>query len=242
MSIEIENLHFSYPNSTELFPDGLTFQIRRNCLTVLLGPNGCGKSTLLKLVCGIEKPISGNLQIDGNDLSEIPGRIRAQKVATVFQNQEYLPAFSVFEMTMLGRNPYLSRFGQVSGEDQDAVTDALKKMDLLHLADRSVTSLSGGERQRVAIAAALARKSDYLLLDEPTSAADPAHRISILRTLHSLHKGILLITHDITAVKQFSDSILMLKNGKIIADGLPADVLNKENIRRLYGEDAVMLL
>lgn len=239
--LEAHELFFRYGKNTPSLLKNLSFHLNPGEFVMLLGANGTGKSTLLGLLNGRLQPDSGMVALNGQDITSLPARERAKLIATVHQLPEELPEFTVRELVMLGRNPYLSRLGTPSEEDHKAVREALELLELLPLAERNVQQLSGGERQRVLLASALARKTPYLLLDEPTAAADPAHRISLLRTLKELpwKPGILAVTHDIAAAQAFADRYLLLHNG---SDLEAVDSLTGENICHLYGKDAVFFL
>ncbi len=236
--LEFRNVAFSY-GKEELLND-CSFTLEKGNFVMMLGANGAGKSTILNLGNGQLKPMRGAVLLDGKNVAEMPPLLRAKKIATVFQAYQHITDFTVEETVQMGRNPHRSRFGGLSQADREAVSNALELMTLTHLKGRLLRHLSGGERQRVMIAAALARKTDYLLLDEPTAAADPAYRISILRTLRELpwKPGILIATHDITAAEIFAEKILMLHRGKFLA----SEKMTVENIRTVYGNDATCLL
>lgn len=239
--LEAHELFFRYGKKSPSLLKDLSFHLNAGEFVMLLGANGTGKSTLLGLLNGRLQPDSGTVMLDGQDISRFPARDRAKLLATVHQLPEELPEFTVEELVMLGRNPYLSRIGSPSDGDHAAVREALELLELTSLAGRDVRQLSGGERQRVFLASALARKTPYLLLDEPTAAADPAHRISLLRILKELpwKPGILAVTHDIAAAQAFADRYLLLDNeGKL----KNAEKLSAENISHLYGKDAVFFL
>ncbi len=237
--LEFSNVSFAYPRRAPLIRD-FTFALKPGGFVMMLGANGSGKSTLLNLANGLLKPAAGDVMLHNRSLSGLPARLRAQKIATVFQaGSGSSPALTAEEIIRIGRNPYRSRFGAFGKEDEAAVSDAVERMDLSALKKRLFHELSGGERQRVMIAAALVRRSEYLLLDEPTSAADPALRIGIMRILRTLpwRPGVLIATHDLAAAELFADKILMLSDGTAEeAELTPAAV------RKIYGEDAVLLL
>ncbi len=239
--LEVHELFFRYSHKTPSLLENISFTLNTGELVMLLGANGTGKSTLLGLLNSHLPPDTGTVMLDGCNLSDIPARERAKQIATVHQLPDELPDFTVEEMVMLGRTPYLSRLGTPSPTDRAAVREMLTLLELTGLSCRDVRQLSGGERQRVMLAAALVRKTPYLLLDEPTAAADPAHRISLLKLLKTLpwNPGILLVTHDITAAQAFADRYLLLyPDGKLAA----AESLDGEKITRLYGKDAVFFL
>ena len=239
--LNVCDITFRYRKDMSPVLDRVSFSLTRGVFAVLLGANGSGKTTLLNLLTGCLTPESGNITLDGTAISALPARIRSKQLATAFQTQEELPDFTVRELVMLGRNPYLSRLGSPGENDLRSVADALTLLELTDLADRNIRHLSGGERQRVLLAAVLARKSPYLLLDEPTAAADPAYRVSIIRLLKNLpwKPGILTVTHDIAVARAFADRFLLLhSNGKLEN----TDTLTAENIGQLYGKDAAFFL
>ncbi len=236
--LEFRNVAFSY-GKEELLND-CTFTLKKGDFAMMLGANGAGKSTILNLANGQLRPGQGTVLLDGQNVAEMPPLLRAKKIATVFQSYHSMTDFSVEEVVQMGRNPHRSRFGGLSRTDREEIDRALDLMSLQFMRMRLLRHLSGGERQRVMIAAALARKTDYLLLDEPTAAADPAYRVSILRTLRDLpwKPGILIATHDITAAELFAEKILMLYRGSFLA----SEKMTAENIRTVYGNDATCLL
>lgn len=243
--LELDHVSFAYPGGKSLLRD-LSFTLEKGDFTLLLGGNGAGKSTILALAAGRFRPQSGRILLDGTAVSAVPPRLRSQKIATVFQQTDSAaaPDFTVYEMAMLGRDAFLPRFGAPSEADREAVKTALLRMELTALKDRAWHSLSGGERQRAALASALARKPDYLLLDEPTSAADPARRVEAMRLLSGLPErpGILIVTHDLALAKAFGKKILLLRDGALYKAGAPETVLTRENVCAVYGPDAAFFL
>jgi len=241
--IELKQVVFSYPGMPSVL-NGISFTLKPDDVTMLLGANGSGKSTLLGVTGGRLMPQSGTVQYRGAVIANLPPRFRATKIATVMQTPDPATDLTVYELAMIGRNPFLPRFGEPRKEDKDAVNAALALLKLTDLKNRRLSRLSGGERQRAAIASAVARQSEFLLLDEPTAAADPAYRAEIVQTLLALphHPGILMTTHDITAAKHWAKRVILLKNGLIFADGTPEQTLTGENVSAVYGPNAVFFL
>lgn len=240
MSLRIEQLVFAYDERGPVL-EGLQLAAGPGELLCLVGPNGSGKSTLLSLCAGLLAPTAGTLQWDGKALSEWPATERARHVAFLPQHLPEVAGHSVEQVVRLGRHPHLSHpWARLSAEDEAAVEDALSKTDALGLRQRPIDGLSGGERQRVFLAAALAQGGELLLLDEPTTALDLHHQIEGMRLLRRLSRGgrcVLCATHDLNLAAAVSDRVLLLREGRAVADGSPEEVLVEENLRELYGED-----
>jgi len=197
----------------------------------LLGPNGAGKTSLLRAMAGLVRLDAGAARpADGLDR-----RALARHVAYVPQEEFWEFEFPVREVVACGRYAYAgSLFGE-SAEDRDAVARALDAVGLAALADRPITELSGGERRRVIVARALAQGAPALLLDEPTTALDLLHRGAVLSVLRASPGAILFATHDFEAAASLADRVVVLQEGRIAADGAPADVLNEALLRDVFG-------
>lgn len=235
--IEVNNLHFGY-NGAEIL-QGVTFNLRVGEVVGVIGPNGSGKSTLLKLVSGLYSPWQGQVKIKGEPIEGYSRREIAQIIATVAQDVDRDFPFTVREIVAMGRSPYLGRFAIEGKGDKKVISDALERTDISHYGDRFPYQLSGGERQRMVIARALAQEPQVLLMDEPTSYLDLNHQIDINRLMLQLVKekglGVVYVTHDLNIAAECCDRVLMLKDGKIIAEGKPMDVISQENIKIVYG-------
>ena len=234
MRIETENLFFSYGEKKLLA--GISLKLEPGRFTVMLGPNGGGKSTLLKLLTGELRPDSGKVLLDGRPVGEYPGRERAKRLGVVLQTAPPALDFTVREYVLTGRSARMSPFSPASRADREAVRNALKLFQADHLADRPCNRLSGGERQRVMLAAAWAVEPEIFLLDEATSATDPAQTFAIMKILRETARSrtVFLITHDLILAGNFADRILLLKDGRIYADGSPETVMTQENLLAVY--------
>jgi iron complex transport system ATP-binding protein len=203
----------------------------------VIGPNGAGKSSLLRALAGLV-PTTGRLLVDGVELNRLSVRQRAQHVAYVAQEPVIPPDMTAFEYVLLGRWPYVGRFGQDSKADRDVVRQSMDRLGLDTFGDRLLGELSGGERQRVVLARALAQRAPVLLLDEPTSALDIGHQQQVLElvTEMRLHGELTVIAamHDLTLAGLYSDRLVMLDEGQIVADGAAGDVLTAERIGEVY--------
>jgi ABC-type cobalamin/Fe3+-siderophores transport system ATPase subunit len=247
-SMEIElacsKLGFSYQNAERCGDKTIaevSLDFAAGQFVALIGPNGAGKSTLLKLLMGLIEPNDGEVLLEQQTLSRFKRRAIAQRVALVPQDVSLGYAFSVREVVAMGRNPHLGYFQAESEQDRKLIQQALQKTDLLAMADRRVDQLSGGERQRVFIARALAQQTPILLMDEPTANLDLCHQLELLTLLRTLaQEGHLVITaiHDLALAARFCDRLVMLSQGKVVADGLPDEVLTEDSLRRYFSIDA----
>jgi len=235
---------FGYRRRTgeRFFIRDLSLTIPAGSLTGLLGPNGSGKTTLLKLLSGVLTPDSGAVTLWGRPLSDMPQRQIARRIATV--PQETHPAFdyTCLEMVLMGRHPHLGAFEFEGPKDFAIVQDAMRATGTSHLADRNYMTLSGGEKQRVVIAAALAQTSDILLLDEPTASLDLGYQLDVAELLRHLNRDrrvtMLLATHDVNLAASLCDTLILMRQGRILAHGPTADVLTASAIAALYDVDA----
>jgi iron complex transport system ATP-binding protein len=204
----------------------------------ILGPNGSGKSTLLKIMDGIIKPIEGEIIVGGKPLKDIKRSAFARHVAMVGQENHFRFSFSVIEVAIMGRFPHLRRLQFEGIKDLEIAFNALKATQTLHLADRSIHDLSEGEKQRVLIARSLAQEPRIILLDEPTSFLDLKFKREIFMLISSLCReknlSVALVSHDIDLAAQYCHRVMMLKNGRIYAEGTPDEVFTESNIGGVY--------
>ena len=234
--LQIEQLAFGYGDEPVL--ESLTLEVPPGAMVGLLGPNGSGKSTLLNLAAGVLRPRSGHIRLDGEDLSAMPARTRARRVAMVAQTASVPFAFTVREWVSLGRTPYLSTWSGEKGEDREAVEWAMAQAGVEALAGRLVGEISGGERQRAALAQALAQGPALLLLDEATAHLDVHHQMAILGLVRRLNQeqGLTVVAaiHDVNLAALWFDRLLLLHHHRILADGPPRDVLRAELLEQAF--------
>ncbi len=224
--------------------DNVSLCVQPGEVITVLGPNGAGKSTLMKVINGERQPDSGEVQLNGRN--DWPLNEQALMLGVLPQSSSLSFPFTVEEVVALGRIPCATDRTQ----NLKIVSSALKKVDGLHLKDRHYTTLSGGERQRVHMARVLAQIWDecplgqrYLLLDEPTSALDPAHQqLTLKMARHEADNGmgVLVILHDLNLAARYSDRIVILKEGAIAAQGLPAEVLTAETLHSVFDIDVTI--
>jgi iron complex transport system ATP-binding protein len=214
--------------------------LRGGELAVLVGPNGAGKTTLLRALAGLI-PADGAIELGGEPLASLKARERARRIAYLPQGHVFHWPMSVAAIVMLGREPHADPFSGNSAEDRAAVARALAITETEGFADRAVTTLSGGERARVALARALATQAPVLLADEPTASLDPRHQLVVMELLRqAAHAGsaILATTHDLTLAARFADRVIVMHQGRLVAEGLPGDALNAQRLADVFGVEA----
>ena len=236
VSLQVRQVYFSYLNGLVLH--NINLFIKTGEMVGLIGPNGSGKTTLVKLASGVLKPKQGEIRLDGSNLSQLSRKSIARSVAVVPQ-QFHIPfAFTVNEVVTLGRIPFLKAFAGESKADKQLVANALELVGITELEERRFDELSGGERQKVILAMALAQQPKLLLLDEPIVHLDIAHQIEILELIRRLNveRGLTVIgaMHDLNLAALYFDRLVLLKEGRVPADGTPAQVLTKARIKEVF--------
>lgn len=235
-------MNLSY-ESTHIF-SGLDVSIPDNKFTVIIGPNGCGKSTLLRMLCRLQKPNSGHVELDGDDIYSLPPKTLAKQIGLLPQRVHAPDGIRVKDLVSRGRYPYQKIFQQWSPEDEQAVCDAMQITDTEHLAERLIEELSGGQRQRVWIAMVLAQQTPILFLDEPTTYLDIAHQIDLLELCRDLnrHKNftIVAVLHELNQAFRYADHVILMNEGKIAAQGSPKEVVSSEMIKRVFNLDCLI--
>ncbi|MGW7363665.1 ABC transporter ATP-binding protein [Streptomyces sp. NPDC054841] len=214
-------------------------------VTVIVGPNACGKSTTLRALGRLLRPKGGAVLLDGTELARIPTKRIAQSIGLLPQSPVAPEAITVADLVSRGRQPHQAWWKQWSDEDERAVTDAMERTDVVALADRSVDELSGGQRQRVWIAMALAQETDLLLLDEPTTFLDIAHQVEVLDLMRRLNqergRTVVAVLHDLNQAARYADHLVAMKEGRIVAEGRPADIVTAELVHEVFGLASVVV-
>jgi iron complex transport system ATP-binding protein len=222
--------------------DDVSVTIERGSIVGMFGPNGSGKTTLLRILAGVLQPQSGSVTIDGRPIAQMSRRDLARRVAVVPQETHSTFDFSVIDMVLMGRYPHLGAFELEGADDQAIARDALVATGTSALEARPFGTLSGGEKQRVVIAAALAQAAEMLLLDEPTAALDLGYQLEITTLLRHLNaeRGttMLVSTHDLNLAAALCERVVLLKHGRVVAQGGTEATLTAQNIRLLYEVDA----
>ncbi|MEO8093941.1 MAG: ATP-binding cassette domain-containing protein [Pseudolysinimonas sp.] len=227
-----------------LLIDGVDCSVPAGSVSALVGPNGAGKSTLLRALAGVEAPAAGSVSFDGADLLALPRRQRARIAALVEQDAATETALTVTEVVALGRLPHQSLWRDDPSDAAAIVTAALATAGVTEFASREFGSLSGGERQRVMLAKALAQQPRLLLLDEPTNHLDIEAQLAVLALVADLAAGgttVLAALHDLGLAASYSDHVIVLRGGRVIAAGPTAETLTPTLIREVYGVDTTVL-
>ena len=223
--------------------DGVDVAAAPATVTALIGPNGAGKSTLLHVLAGILPPRSGRVLLGGDDLQDLPRRERARRIAFAEQESTIPPGLTALDIVLLGRLPYLGRFGSPSAADEELARQALAQTRTSHLSGRLFAQLSGGERQRVLLSRAIAQEPTVLLLDEPTNHLDVRAQLDALelaRELRDAGSTVIAAIHDLNLAAAYADHIVLLDRGQVVAAGAPAAVLTVPLISRVFEVDAAL--
>lgn len=232
--LELSHITKSYRKKPVLTDVSLT--LKGPALISVIGPNGAGKSTLLSAATQLIAPDAGEVRLDGRPVTDFSRRSLARRIAMLRQTTALSLRLTVRELVGFGRFPYSG--GHLTAHDREIVDGALGALSLTSYGDRFIDELSGGERQRALIAMVLAQDTDYILLDEPLNNLDMKHEVEIMRTLRTLvdvrRKTIVCVIHDINFASYYSDEIVALRGGRLIACGSVADVLTEELLEALY--------
>ena len=216
----------------------ISLQLKAGEMLGLIGPNGAGKSSLLKIIAGIVEPSAGELLVNGHALRRLPGLERARSIAYLAQAGTAHWPITVARVVALGRLPHLGSWRNASAEDLRVIEAALRRTDLLELSERPFPTLSGGEKARVLLARALAVEPNTLLADEPVAALDLSHQLEVMDLLrqHCNEGGaVLVVLHDLRLAAHYCDRLHLLYQGRTLATGTPASVINDANLAQAYG-------
>ena len=228
----------------QLIVKNLSVKIPDRKITTIIGSNGCGKSTLLKAITRIISQQSGNVVLDGKDISKENTKILAKKMAILPQSPESASGLTVGELVSYGRFPYQKGFGRLTKKDHDVIDWALEVTGTIDFKFRPVDALSGGQRQRVWIAMALAQETEIIFLDEPTTYLDLAHQLEVLELLQMLNieqeRTIVMVLHDLNQAARFADYLIALKDGQIVKAGDCEEVMTHDVLRKVFQIDALI--
>ena len=234
--IEIKNISAGYYGKPVL--KNINCTIKKGSFNGIIGRNGAGKSTLLKVLCGLLKPLAGEILLDSQNIYEIQKKTLSKKISFMPQSIETNFPFTVDEFIMLGRYPYMNIFKTPSAADYEVLSNVLRFTGSEEFSKRYINDLSGGEKQRVLIAQSIAQESDIAIFDEPTSHLDIGSQADILNLLKDLNekhgKTIIVTLHDLNTAGEFCDNLLLMEEGKIRKSGTPEEVLNYKDIEEVY--------
>ncbi len=225
MSITAENI--TWKVGKKIIVNNVSLSVPTGETVGLLGPNGCGKSSLLRILAGLRRPFSGTVTLDGQNIARIAKKQFACRVAFVEQHGMTESNMRVVDVVKLGRIPHHSPFSNWSRQDDDTVTAALQRVDMLSKSEQGWQSLSGGERQRVHIARAIAQSPTEILLDEPTNHLDIHHQLQLMKLVSELPVTSIVAIHDINHASMFCDALIVMQEGQIVAAGSPQAILTE---------------
>ncbi len=232
-----EALTLAYGKKT--IAESLNVTIPDGHFTAIIGPNGCGKSTLLRTLSRLMTPVHGHVYLDGEEIQRYASKEVARRVGLLAQNATTPGDISVQELVARGRYPHQPLFTRWRQEDEDAVQNAMKATGIVNLAGQSVDTLSGGQRQRAWIAMVLAQDTSIMLLDEPTTWLDISHQIDLLELLSELNRErgytLAAVLHDLNQACRYATHLIALRDGKIVAEGAPKEIVTPALIEAVYG-------
>jgi iron complex transport system ATP-binding protein len=241
--MDIKKLQFQYKSSGPIIRD-LSTSITAGKVTAIIGPNGSGKSTLLSLLAKNLQPTAGQIVLSGRDLQQLTHKELARQLAVVHQHNEAPMDLTVEKLVEFGRLPYRHLFSSETRDDLEAVAWALDCTQLTPMRNRKLVELSGGQRQRAWIAMALAQKTNMLFLDEPTTYLDIYYQIELLELVRSLNEQlgitIVMVLHDVNQAVRYSDEMKVMKQGQVVAEGEPKEIISSELMQLVYDVEAVI--
>lgn len=221
--------------------DDVTLAVRAGEVVAIIGENGAGKSTLMRAMAGYAKPSTGKVTVDGHDVLRMTSPARARAIGWLPQAMPLAWPVKVRDAVAIGRFAHGGLPGRLSAQDKAAVERAMIACDLVDLADRSTVNLSGGEMARVHIARAMAGETTVLLADEPVAALDPRHRLAVMRLFRAeadAGKAVAMVLHDLALAARFADRIVGIKDGRMLVEGPPVQVVTRAWIAELFGVEA----
>lgn len=243
-AISVKNLSVAYESNTII--EDMNLSIPKGKISIIIGANGCGKSTLLKTIARINKPKNGDIFINDKNIKKVKEKDIAKDVAFLPQGPVCPSGLTVRELVAFGRFPHQKMIGGLNNHDKEVIDWAIKETGLSEFEDREVENLSGGQRQRAWIAMTLAQETEIIMLDEPTTYLDMSYQLEVLEVLQRLNGEkkitVVIVLHELNNACRFADNIIGLKKGKLICEGRPIDVINKENLKEIYGIDAKLQL
>ncbi|MGW4352516.1 ABC transporter ATP-binding protein [Nocardia sp. NPDC004582] len=243
MTLAAESLTLGY--GERIIVDGLSVDIEPGLITTVIGPNGCGKSTLLRALGRLLRPKAGRVLLDGKAIATMKTKDIARVIGMLPQTPVAPEGLTVADLVARGRHPHQSWLRQWSADDETEVLAALEQTGIADLAGRTLDELSGGQRQRAWISMALAQGTDILLLDEPTTYLDLTHALEVLDLVDRLHddlgRTVVMVLHDLNLAIRYSDRLIVMRDGRIRAQGAPADIIDAELLLEVFNLRAEVL-
>ncbi|GKZ03034.1 ABC transporter ATP-binding protein [Paraclostridium bifermentans] len=234
--ISCKNLKVGYEEKVII--ENLSLSINKGEVVSIIGPNGCGKSTLLKTLSRIIKPMSGGIYIQNESIKNLKSKHISQKVCLLSQHNDAPGDLTVEELVYFGRIPHKKWYESKTKSDEEIVNWAIENTGLKRYKNTPINSLSGGERQRAYIAQALCQKPNILLLDEPTTYLDISYQLEVMELVREINEKfnitIVMVLHELNQASKYSDRLVIMKDGEIVSDGCPKEVINKETIKQVY--------
>ena len=234
--ISCKNLKVGYEEKVII--ENLSLSINKGEVVSIIGPNGCGKSTLLKTLSRIIKPMSGGIYIQNESIKNLKSKHISQKVCLLSQHNDAPGDLTVEELVYFGRIPHKKWYESKTKSDEEIVNWAIENTGLKRYKNTPINSLSGGERQRAYIAQALCQKPDILLLDDPTTYLDISYQLEVMELVREINEKfnitIVMVLHELNQASKYSDRLVIMKDGEIVSDGCPKEVINKETIKQVY--------
>ncbi|MFK4790746.1 ABC transporter ATP-binding protein [Microbacterium sp. ZW T5_56] len=241
-ALEARNLVVAYDERIAV--DGVDLELPAGSFTVILGPNASGKSTVLRAMARVLKPQTGQVLFDGRALADYGTKELARRMGLLPQDAIAPEGMRVADLISRGRYPHHTPLQRWTAADATAVRDAMAATRTTELAERAVDQLSGGQRQRVWVALLLAQQAPVMLLDEPTTFLDIAHQFDLLDLLSTLNgegKTVIAVLHDLNQAARYADHLVLMKEGRVVATGAPADLMTADRIREVFGIDSVVI-
>ena len=232
MELVVKDVHVTLGKAKIV--NGVSLHVGERQSVGIIGPNGCGKSTLLKAIYRVNPIESGEVLLNGQNVTKMSPKEAARHIAVVGQFNELAFDFSVQDMVLMGRSPHKKMMESYSEADYKLVEDTLRKTELYPLRQRSYLSLSGGEKQRVILARAIVQQPELLILDEPTNHLDIKFQFEVLNLVKDLNISTLCVLHNIELSARYCDYLYAMKQGRIVAEGAPNKLITKETIRTIY--------
>lgn len=240
--LEVEDLRCGYGKKRPIeIVHGVSFSVDVGQFVCIIGANGCGKTTTLKALMGLLPALGGEVRVKGGNIANMPEQELARHFAYIPQAHTPPFPFSVADVVLMGRTPYINRLAQTTEHDRMVAYKALDLLGIHHLSEKAYTSLSGGQQQLVLIARALTQQSEILIMDEPTAALDFGNQqlvLSRMRMLSRMGKAVIMVTHDPDHALFCADRVIVMDDGCIVADGTPDDCITTEVMHRIYRIDA----